>query len=237
MALNDYGGYPLIVTEFGILMPEGWWGYDADDVNAFMDATFQFLSQTTDPGLGDPDDGGRLVQRWAWFSLDNPPYDQANPQPQTFNGNLFDPYTTDITGYGLNFGTNTIGFPPLDHVELRPGGLRFEPLGPVASGEMVNRMVEVEVQNLGSQDSGAFAVRLAYDGPTSGQLQRSVSNLVSGSSAWISLELTQLSQGAYSISMWVDPDNVVFETTECDNQLESIMVVPADLAYLPLIAR
>jgi len=102
---------------------------------------------------------------------------------------------------------------------------------------MVNRAVEIEVQNLGTQGSGAFVVSLAYDGPASGQLQRSVSNLAAGWSAWIGFELTQLSQGAYSISVWVDPDNEVSETTECDNQLESIMVVPADIVYLPLIAR
>ena len=62
-------------------------------------------------------------------------------------------------------------------------------------------------------------------------------NLPAGSSAWIGFELAQLSQGAYSISVWVDPDNEVSEPTECDNQLALIMVVPADLVYLPLIAR
>ena len=236
MADREYAGHPLIVTEYGVLMPVEA-GFDLDRVNAFMDATFQFLSQTTSPDLGHPADDSRLVQRWAWFSLDNLPYDHTNPQPQMFNGNLFDPYTTDITGYGLNYATHTAGFLPLDHVELRPGRLWFEPLGPVGPGEMVNRTVEIEVQNLGSQSSGAFLVSLAYDGPTSGQLQRSVFNLAAGSSAWIGFELTQLSQGAYTISVWADPDNDVSETTECDNQLESIMVVPADVVYLPLIAH
>ena len=237
MASRGYAGYPLIITEFGILMPEGWWGYDADDVNAFMDATFQFLSETTDLDLGDPADGFRLVQRWAWFSLDGPPYDESDPQPQTFNGNLFDPYTTDITGYGLNFATHTAAFPALDHVELRPGGLQTEPLGPVGPGETVNRTLEVEVQNLGSQDSGTFVVRLEYAGPTIGQLQRTVPNLPAGSSEWIAFELAQLTPGAYDISVWVDLDNEVVEVTECDNILESMMVVPTDLVYLPLIAR
>jgi hypothetical protein len=212
-----YKGYPLIVSEFGILMPEGWWDYGADDVNAFMDATFQFL------------------QRWAWFSLDNPPYDPDIEQ--TFNGNLFDPYTTAITDYGRNYATHTDSFPALEFVELRPGRLWFEPLGPVGPAETVTRIVEIEVLNLGTQDSGAFAVRLEYDGPASGQLQRSVSNLAAGSFTWIEFELTQLLQGAYDISVWIDPDNLVSETTECDNQLEATMVVPADLVYLPLIAR
>ena len=237
MADNGYAGYPLIVTEFGVLMPVEF-GFDVDRVNAFMDAAFEFFgtAASTDPRYpGDPADGNRLVQRWAWFSLDNPPYDPDIEH--TFNGNLFDPYTTGITGYGLNYATHTAAFPPLDHVELRPGELWFEPLGVVGPGEVVTRTVQIEVHNLGSLDSGAFMVRLEYDGPPSDQLQRSVSNLAAGSSAWIEFELTQLTQGAYSISVWVDPNNVVSETTECDNQLESIMVVPADLVYLPQIAR
>jgi hypothetical protein len=102
---------------------------------------------------------------------------------------------------------------------------------------MVTRTVEIEVQNLGSQDSGTFAVRLEYDGPASGQLQRSVSNVPAGSSTWIAFELTQLSQGTYAISVWINPDNMVSEGTVCDNQLESSMVVPADLVYVPLIVR
>ena len=239
MADRGYAGYPLVVTEFGVLMPVEF-GFDVDRVNAFMDATFEFLrtaTSTTPSTLGDPSDGYRLVQRWVWFSLDNPPYDPADPVPQTFNGNLFDPETTAITAYGLNYATHTASFPPLDHVELRPGRLRLDPLGPVGPAEMVNRTVEIEVQNLGSQDSGAFAVRLEYDGPASGQLQRSVSNLPAGSSLWIAFELTQLSQGTYAISVWINPDNMVSEGTECDNQLESIMLVPAEIVYMPLLAR
>jgi hypothetical protein len=232
-----YKGHPLIVTEFGILMPEGWWGYDADDVNAFMDATFQFFALTTDPELGDPNDGFRLVQRWAWFSLDNPPHDPSDPQPQMFNGNLFDPYTADITGYGLNYATHTVSFPVPDHVDLNPASLWVQPLGPVGEGETVNRTVGVEIWNLGSQDSGPFEVRLEYTGPVSGQLPRAIPNLPAGSSQWITWELAQLSRGAYDITVSVDPADDVGETTECDNVLESMMVVPADLAYLPLVVR
>jgi hypothetical protein len=236
MANNGYADKPLIVSEYGILMPVEY-GFDPARVNAFMDATFQFLAETTHLDWGDPNDGHRLVQRWAWFSLDNPPYDWNNPQPETYNGNLFDPYTTDITGYGVNYATHTASFAVPDYVDLSPGSLWFEPLGPVGEGETVNRTVGVEIWNLGSQDSGPFDVRLAYTGPASGQLQRAIPNLPAGSAVWISFELAQLSIGAYDILVWVDPDDAVSEVTECDNQSESIMVVPTDLMYLPMIAR
>jgi hypothetical protein len=236
MADNGYAGLPLIVSEYGILMPVDY-GFDLERVNAFMDATFQFLAEAEDVTLGDPDDGDRLVQRWAWFSLDNPPYDPANPQPQMFNGNLFDPYTTDITGYGVNYATHTVSFPAFNYVDLNPDQMWFEPLGPVGVGETVDRRVGVEVWNLGSRDSGPFDVRLEYTGPVSGQFQRAVPNLPADSSQWIVWDLTQLPRGAYDISVWVDPADDVVETTECDNVLESMMVVPAGFVHLPLVSR
>jgi hypothetical protein len=233
MSAKGYGGWPLIITEFGVLMPIEF-GFDLDRVNAFMDATFEFLETATSTDWGYEPDGYRLVQRWAWFSLDNPPYDPDIPM--TFNGNLFDPYTTGITGYGLHFATQTEPLPELDYIDLRPGGLRYEPLGPVGVGELVTRRVEVEVRNLGSLDSGPFTVRLAYVGPTSGELQQTVS-LPAGSSTWLVFNLAQLEVGAYDIKVSVDANNGVLETTECDNLLEATMVVPSDLVYLPLIAR
>jgi hypothetical protein len=237
MADRGYAGYPLIVTEFGILMPVEF-GFDLTRVNTFMDGAFAFLRTATSsaPGtLGDPTDGNRLVQRWSWFSLDVPPWNPATNEG--FNGNLFDPYTKTITGYGLNFRKHTAALPAPDYRDLRPGGLRFEPLGPVAEGELVNRQVEVEVRNLGNLDSGPVVVRLAYDGPASGQLQHSVTNLPAGSSTWVPFELTQLSQGAYALTVSVDPDDLISETTECDNLLTLTMVVPSDVTYLPLVAR
>jgi len=233
---RGYGDKPLMVSEFGILLPVEY-GFDLERVNAFMDATFQFLASATSPELGNPDDANRLVQRWAWFSLDNPPWDINDPQTNMFNGNLFNPYTTEITGYGLNFATHTSSFPTPDYVDLRPLGFWFQPLRPVPAGETVNRNVEVEVRNLGSQDSGPLAVRLEYAGPVSGQLQRTVSNLPAGSSTWFAFELAQLLQGAYDIAVWVDPGNEISETTECDNELGTTMVVPTDLMYLPMVAR
>jgi hypothetical protein len=232
MADQGYGGWPLIISEFGVLMPVEF-GFDVDRVNAFMDASFEFL-RTATSATGYLADGYRLVQRWAWFSLDNPPYDPDIPM--TFNGNLFDPYTTDITVYGLNFATHTEPLSELDYIDLRPGGLRFEPLGPVVVGELVTRRVEVEVRNLGSLGSGPFGVKLAYVGPTSDELQQTVS-LTAGSSTWLVFNLAQLQVGAYELTVSVDANDDVVETTECDNMLETTMVVPSDLAYLPLIAR
>ncbi len=68
MASRGYGGQPLIVSEFGVPMPEDY-GFPPERMADFMRETWRFFLTAADGGLGDPNDGGRLVQRWCWFSL------------------------------------------------------------------------------------------------------------------------------------------------------------------------
>jgi hypothetical protein len=77
MAAQGYGDLPLIVSEFGIAMPEDY-GYPPERVAEFLLETTRFFATTAVPGLGDPNDGGRLVQRWCWFSLADPLYPTGN---------------------------------------------------------------------------------------------------------------------------------------------------------------
>jgi len=58
---------------------------------AFLRGTFEFFLTATDPALGDPADGYRLVQRWCWYSLDDTTYP---------TGRLFDPQTGAMTAVG-----------------------------------------------------------------------------------------------------------------------------------------
>jgi hypothetical protein len=58
----------LIVTEYGILMPNEY-GFPPDQVEQFMLDTFEYFRTAADPAIGYPLDGYRLVQRWCWFSL------------------------------------------------------------------------------------------------------------------------------------------------------------------------
>ena len=95
---------PLIITEFGVLMPVHL-GFTPQRVNAFMDATFDYLLAARDDDLGYPADENRLVQRWLWYSLNDQPYDFTT---QTgFNGALFDyrypAYPGLLTEAGINF--------------------------------------------------------------------------------------------------------------------------------------
>jgi hypothetical protein len=95
---------PLIISEYGVLMPEEY-SFPAERVDAFMNATFDYLLTATDEQIGYPADGNRLVQRWLWYSLNDQPW---NPKTGAgFNGALFDhhypTYPGTLTVFGQNF--------------------------------------------------------------------------------------------------------------------------------------
>jgi hypothetical protein len=93
MAERGLRNKPLIVTEFSILMPPEY-GFPTERVQSFMLEAFDFLMTAADEDLGYPQDGNRLVQRWAWYSVADTVY---------ATGNLFDPDTGRITALGETF--------------------------------------------------------------------------------------------------------------------------------------
>jgi len=95
MEERDERHKPLIVSEYGILMPEDY-GFPYETVRDFMYETFDYFLTATDESLGYPADGNRLVQRWAWYSLSDTRYP---------TGNLFDPETKEITPLGMDYGS------------------------------------------------------------------------------------------------------------------------------------
>jgi hypothetical protein len=97
---------PLMISEYGVLFPPEH-GYTPERVNAFMNASFDYLLSARDADLGCPEDEHRLVQRWLWYSLNDQPWD-----PETgkgFNGALFErqdaQHPAVITPMGTNFRT------------------------------------------------------------------------------------------------------------------------------------
>jgi hypothetical protein len=103
MAEHGQRDKPLIISEFGVLYPSSWFdalgGVSGDQrVCAYMVGAFDFLLGATDADTGYPADSNRLVQRWMWFSLNNPSWEQ-DPQ-DGFNGGLCDAYDHSITVFG-----------------------------------------------------------------------------------------------------------------------------------------
>ena len=90
MADNGRRDKPLIVSEYGILMPEDY-GFGPERMQRFLYGTYEIMLTATDEKLGYPADDHRLVQRWAWYSLSDNRY---------ATGNLIDFTTGDLTKLG-----------------------------------------------------------------------------------------------------------------------------------------
>jgi hypothetical protein len=65
MAARGYGDRPLLVSEYGFLMPYEY-GFSEEEVAEFMAATFDFFQNARNE-TGFPADDHRLVQWWLWF--------------------------------------------------------------------------------------------------------------------------------------------------------------------------
>ncbi len=136
MKAQGFQNKPLIITEYGVLLPSTYIGYGdgygdesfGDQVLIdFMRETFSFLVSAKDADLGHPADDNRLVQQWLWFSLNTQPYDPATGRG--YNGSLFlhsDP--AQITKFGVAFREymhTLLGYPrillPLMMRSVSPG--------------------------------------------------------------------------------------------------------------------
>jgi len=118
MHKRGYGDKPLIITEFGVLWPPYYEGFDNSVVARYLNDVFTMFLSAADPAIGLTADDNRLVQMWAWFATN-----------QFYGGDLFcgtnngdDPACesgNDLTTIGQAFlsQTNTHNTP---YVDLQP---------------------------------------------------------------------------------------------------------------------
>ena len=194
MADRGYRDTPAFLSEFGILMPPGIFNPDFDNarVNAFMDESFDFLMNTTDPDIGYPGDNNRLVQRFAWYSVD----DLVNHNGYLFDPNL--PTANSRTEMGDNFADYTnavdgtvdfymdtvsmVGTPPLTSqgtttVTLQavignsgnlaaatPATVRFYNGNPNSGGQLIGTAQTISLEGCGEQNT----VQIEWGGVTPG---------------------------------------------------------------------
>ncbi len=134
---------PLIVSEYGILFPEEL-GFDAERVRKFMLATFDFFMDAQDPSLGYPQDDYRLVQQWAWFSLDVTSFEWG-----TTHSALYDPEQQDLTPLGQAFA-NYAASRHVSYYDLRPTTPMLSSSTPVPFGGEATVQVDIPVINEGN---------------------------------------------------------------------------------------
>ena len=218
---NGYNHLPLHVSEYGILMPD-WLGFPESRVNAFMNASVNFMLTATDPILGDPHDTRRLVQGWSWYSTGHP--------LDEFNGQLFKGNTIPrpLSGMGQNYaGLINQESPEIDYY---PTALVSE-TATISSSVTVT--LQVTVANSGNTviKAQAVAVRF-YDGdPALGGTQIGDDQMVSlsgcGYHHTVTITWSDVAPGSYEVFVETDADQRVSETDEANNLLSTQVIVPA----------
>jgi hypothetical protein len=194
---HGYQKSQLILPEWGVLMTSDWVS-DAD-VNGYMTDTMNWLTTVTNPSMGYADDNYHLVQRAAWYSLND----------TRFNGWLFDPNSKARTIFGDNFAAQAASIVPV--VNLKPVSVS------AASG--ASRILAQVVNNGNISTSRPFIVRFRYKptGTTNVQTQDQTVGLLDGCASSVTAGV-DVSPGTYDVDIDVDPTGQINENNS-DNRL------------------
>jgi hypothetical protein len=170
MAQRGYRDTPLMVSEYGILLPDLFQfkdgrKYDNAFVREYMLASFDFLLNTKDENIGFPLDDNRLVQTWSWYSLNEYPYNADTGIG--FNGNLFDHDSAALTPLGADFGGYAGQFYQ-EYTEVQALNVTLAPPIITTPGKPFTLTVDVTVVNRGNLPAQKVGVRLWRGDPTAG---------------------------------------------------------------------
>jgi hypothetical protein len=228
---RGYQDRPLIISEFGILMP-WFYGYDYPRVRDFMLATFDWMRTTTDTLTGSPADDYRLVQAWAWYSLA-----QSTFEGFPVESHLFDPVTKSITSLGLEFGAYaaplTTPFPGT--IDLQPVGIRHTRPVP-EGGTLVTMTITADVYNGGATEATDVLVWFERDGAQAGE--DTILSIAPGAVDTATVVWPDLTPGQiYQVTVTVEADEQTVECNPYNNDLTDLLLVPKHWVYLPRIFR
>jgi hypothetical protein len=155
---------PLWITEYGSLFPPvdpiggpDYYNVTDEDTSNYMEQTFDFMLNASDPQSGLPADGHQLVQRWYWYSLNDHRYH--------YGGSLYNPDTPDYGGPITLVGQDFIDYQAAHLVQpdLYPQALSIIPISDNDEHTLVNYRLEITVDNHNFTD--ATCARLwVYDG-------------------------------------------------------------------------
>ena len=202
MADRGYRNTPAFLSEFGVLIPKNL-GYDPEfdetRVNNFMNATFDFLLNTTDPNIGYPGDENRLVQRFAWYSVD----DNVDHNGFLFDRNLSPQSARTVMGDNFVNYANSMG----RVIDFFPSDLHVVGT-PVVNQGTADVTLEVTVGNTGNLAAEIPAtVRFFNGNPNSGGEQIGSDKTVGlqgcGEQGNVSIEWESVPSGNYTVFVQV----------------------------------
>jgi hypothetical protein len=225
---QGYRDKPLIITEYGTLVPHSYEGWDEERGRVFMYGTFDFLLIADDPDLGCPTDENRLVQRWLWYSLDDTSY----------GGPLFDPMTLEMLPMGAYFGAYTGAISPtVDLVAVDVGQIGPAPFSPQDPVTVTLRMRVSNVGNVGITQPVTIRF-LDSEGHQIGSDQV-IGEAMAGCAEVeeITMVWPSVSPGAHVVRAVVDPEDQVSEESEGNNEVQGLVLVAKEQSFLPLLTR
>ena len=146
MAARGQRDRPLLITEFGVLIPphyvdEQGHAFDAARVTAFMGQTMAWLDGQADPALGYPADNDRLVQRWNWYSLDDDSTLPGEPSLHVWNGWLFESASRDRSVFGDAFAAHTAALGP--RARRQHGDRPFDRADVILAGDVLDGLMDL----------------------------------------------------------------------------------------------
>lgn len=222
---------PLWISEYGILFPDDYFDedgryFDHARVKTFLEGTFDFFLNETDESLGYPYDENRLVQRWAWYSVDD----------DSLGGYLFDPTTKAIEPLGQDYADYTGNLAA--EVDLWPAVV-FSPGAFSETGEAMTVTVKAVISNIGTiSTTGDIVVRFYDDSAT----QIGSDQIISGLDCCAGVESVEVTwpsvpAGAHTVRVRVDPLDAIAEGDESNNEATVIVLVATERTWIPLITR
>lgn len=237
---------PLILSEYSVLYPYVFdnpndptscylrdeYGncFSPQRVTNFLNASGQYLETAADPSLGYPHDQYRLVQRWAWFSV-------QIKTPGAVS-NLADSTAGQLTLVGNAFANRaaSVARPANLFVEATYGRLTI--LGSRATGDV---LLTAEVRNQGTAPTAQpITVGFYRDAAMTDLIGTATvpagfagcgSQTVLAQKVWAGLPA-----GVHQFWVKVDADNGVNESQEDDNVAQGQVRVSQLGVWLPLIA-
>jgi hypothetical protein len=231
---------PLIISEYGVLFYEDFHDedgnpFDHQRVGQYMIGTFERMLNQTDPMIGYPHDGNRLVQRWAWFSL--------SENPDDWGGTLFDPDTHGLRPLGQTLRDYTSAIAP--SVDLLAARASSEPAVFWYEGQPVTATLKAIVSNVGNSATAQSVTIEFFDGPPGdvgsapiGSVQ-TISGGLGGCAdyATVSVDWSGLDAGGHPFYVQVDRGDTIAEVDETNNVLSGMVLVATRRAYLPIAVK
>jgi hypothetical protein len=239
MNANGYQGVPVYLSEYGVLLPDdyGYAGIDlsAPRVNEFMDATFDYMLNAKDPVLGDPTDDYRLIQRFSWFSIND---DRQNGG--TYNGNLFNAKTKQLSSMGQNFADYTTML--TEEADLYPLQIQVDPPAPQSTNGPVTATVSARIANAGNTITPITGTVRFYNGdPKQGGTQIGAAQTVSlsgcGDDTHVEVIWEEVPPGNYQIYVEVLSPSGITDVNSQNNLQQRAYFFSNAQTFLPFGAR